>query len=103
MNPYWNPALVFFVLVAAVWMYRCRLALQTLDTLYRVDPERKKTHIPKEKVTIFVPAKNEESNIEACVISLANQSYENYEIRMLEDGTNIQPHSMLPSKSCRTT
>ena len=39
------------------------------------------------KVTVCVPARNEEKNIEACVRSLLNQDYENFNIIVLDDNS----------------
>src|SRR2546430_16591131 len=38
-------------------------------------------------VSIIVPARNEERNIRRCVESLLEQSYENYEVIVVDDGS----------------
>jgi len=44
-------------------------------------------------VSIIVPARNEERNIRRCVESLLEQSYENYEVIVVDDGsTDDTPH-----------
>jgi chlorobactene glucosyltransferase len=39
------------------------------------------------KVSILVPARNEEKNIKNCINSLLNQTYENYEVLVLDDNS----------------
>lgn len=39
------------------------------------------------KVSILIPARNEEKNIEACIKSAAAQSYNNWEIIILDDNS----------------
>lgn len=43
--------------------------------------------ITEKKISILVPARNEEQNIENCVLSLVNQTYSNYEIIVLDDNS----------------
>jgi chlorobactene glucosyltransferase len=44
-------------------------------------------------VSIIVPARNEERNIRRCIESLLEQSYENYEVIVVDDGsTDDTPH-----------
>lgn len=47
------------------------------------------------KVSICVPARNEEKVIEKCVRSLLNQSYENFEILVLDDNSEDSTPSIL--------
>ncbi len=42
---------------------------------------------PISSVTIIVPARNEERGIEACVRSLVDQSYANYDVVVVDDGS----------------
>jgi chlorobactene glucosyltransferase len=44
--------------------------------------------ITGEMVSVLVPARNEEENIERCITSLLNQTYQNYEILVLDDNSN---------------
>ena len=39
-------------------------------------------------VSVLVPARNEEHNIEKCLNSLINQDYPNYEIIVIDDNSN---------------
>lgn len=46
-------------------------------------------------VSILVPARNEEKNIASCIQSLLEQEYENYEILVLDDGSEDKTGSIL--------
>src|SRR5260370_4936021 len=49
-------------------------------------------------VSIILPARNEERNIRRCVESLLEQSYENYEVIVVDDGsTDDTPHILQKS------
>ncbi len=49
--------------------------------------------IDSPQVSIIVPARNEERNIRRCVESLLEQSYQNYEVIVVDDGsTDDTPH-----------
>src|SRR5688572_13208404 len=47
------------------------------------------------RVSIMVPARNEERCIEACVRSLCQQVYSNYEVLVLNDGSTDATASIL--------
>ncbi len=46
-------------------------------------------------VSVLIPARNEEKNIEQCVISLLNQDYPNYEVIVLNDHSTDNTGSLL--------
>jgi len=52
-------------------------------------------------VSVLVPARNEEQNIVACITSLLQQDYGDYEIIVLDDGSTDATGALL-SKLCRT-
>ncbi len=74
-----NPFLILFLFFGAAWIYRSWRALATLNRA-PVVPLATAEHIPTQKVSVLIPAKNEEKNIAACVNSL---------IRQLGDGDEI--------------
>lgn len=39
------------------------------------------------KISVLIPARNEELNIQKCLLSLVNQQYDNYEIIVLDDNS----------------
>lgn len=44
-------------------------------------------HTPWPRISILVPARNEEANISHCVTSLLNQTYPEFEVLVLDDGS----------------
>ena len=71
------PFLVFsgaiFVLTSINYIYMPKLAPSPLG--------------PDKHLSILVPARNEEKNIEACLASLLRQDHPNYEVIVLDDGS----------------
>jgi chlorobactene glucosyltransferase len=56
-------------------------------------PENPTQAIDNPQVSIIVPARNEERNIRRCVESLLDQSYQNFEVIVVDDGsTDDTPH-----------
>jgi len=56
-------------------------------------PEKPEQSNYNPPVSIIVPARNEERNIRRCVESLLEQTYENYEVIVVDDGsTDYTPH-----------
>lgn len=47
------------------------------------------------RVSVLVPARNESINIERCVRSLMNQSYENYEVLVVDDNSSDETAQIL--------
>ncbi len=58
--------------------------LATLRTMTRVPPAGT---LPTSRVTIVVPARNEEQSIEKCVRSLLNQTYGNFNVIVVDDAS----------------
>ena len=46
---------------------------------------------PSSRVTVLVPSRNEERNIEACVRSLLDQAYDNYSVLVIDDSEDATP------------
>ncbi|MDP3919670.1 MAG: glycosyltransferase [Candidatus Omnitrophota bacterium] len=89
-----NPLFWFFTVTALVWMYRSRLALKTLDTAPVVRPSPALEE-QNELVSVIIPAKNEEKNIEFCVNSLLNQDYAKFEIIVINDNSTDRTETIL--------
>lgn len=49
------------------------------------------------KVSVCIPARNEEKNIETCIRSFMTQSYENYEVLVLNDNSEDRTAEILAS------
>lgn len=58
---------------------------------------KKPRYFEGEKVSVCVPARNEEKNIENCVRSLMDQSYKNYEVLVLNDNSEDRTGEILES------
>lgn len=72
-------------LCLAVLMINLILNLRSLHTL---DHEKGRLPYPLPLISVLVPARNEESNIGACLESLRKQDYPNYEILVLDDDSS---------------
>lgn len=92
-----DPRLWFFIFIAAVWIARARLALETLRLTTVLDPCLKFSGGPAEFVSVILPAKNEERNIGACLRSLLAQDYPRFEILVINDNSEDQTENILKS------
>ena len=74
--------IIFFVLLV--------IFINTLLNLRALRKPEDKGQIPNPAplVSVLVPARNEESNIERCIESLRRQDYPNYEIIVLDDSSS---------------
>lgn len=50
-------------------------------------------------VSVLIPARNEEANIERCILSLENQTYKNYEILVIDDNSTDNTYGILENLS----
>ena len=73
--------------VSATWIALIKSMLRTFNESPFLDKFEKKEHI-KPKVSIILPARNEEKFIEKCLNSLVEQDYENYEIIAINDSSS---------------
>src|SRR3990167_6631377 len=76
---------IFSILMSIICCYFLSL------TLLNIWFFRKNSFAPTQntgpKVSVMVPARNEENNIAACLDSLLKQHYQNYEIIVLDDNS----------------
>jgi len=70
--------------VALTWIFLIRSMWITFRDSPFLDQFNSKPHV-KPKVSVILPARNEERFIERCLKSLAEQDYENYEIIAIDD------------------
>jgi chlorobactene glucosyltransferase len=59
-----------------------------LRSLHRLDHEKGMLPSPLPLISVLIPARNEESNIGACLESLQRQDYPDYEILVLDDDSS---------------
>ncbi|MDR2363768.1 MAG: glycosyltransferase family 2 protein [Spirochaetaceae bacterium] len=76
---------LYFPILIGVGMYFCILGMiNMIDMkLHAVPP----TVTEGPLVSVLIPARNEEQNIERCLTSLRNQDYVNYEILVIDDNS----------------
>ena len=73
--------------VSATWVVLIKSMLRTFNESPFLDKFEKKEH-EKPKVSIILPARNEEKFIEKCLDSLVEQDYDDYEIIAINDSSN---------------
>ena len=73
--------------VSAAWIVLIKSMLKTFHESPFLDKFEKKQR-GKPKVSIILPARNEEKFIEKCLNSLLKQNYDNYEIIAINDSSN---------------
>lgn len=69
------------------------IALLNFFSIRRLDEFPTAQHLPR--VSILVPARNEETNIAACVMSLLAQNYPDFEVLVLDDDSTDQTRVIL--------
>ena len=73
--------------VSATWIALIKSMLKTFNESPFLDKFEKKEHV-KPKVSVILPARNEEKFIEKCLNSLVEQDYGNYEIIAINDSSD---------------
>ena len=72
--------------VSSTWIILIKSMIMTFRESPFLDKFEKKDHV-KPKVSIILPARNEEKFIDKCLVSLLNQDYDNYEIIAINDSS----------------
>jgi len=84
--------------VSATWIALIKSMLKTFHESPFLDKFEKKEH-EKPKVSIILPARNEEKFIEKCLDSLIKQDYDNYEIVTINDSSNDSTEDIIKKYS----
>jgi len=84
--------------VSATWIALIKSMLRTFNESPFLDKFEKKEH-EKPKVSIILPARNEEKFIGKCLDSLIKQDYDNYEIITINDSSNDATGDMIKKYS----
>jgi chlorobactene glucosyltransferase len=84
---------VYFPIIIGAGVYFCLLGMiNMIDMkLHAVPPRVKEGPL----VSVLIPARNEEQNIERCLNSLRNQDYVNYEILVIDDNSTDNTFGIL--------
>jgi len=78
--------IAILIAVSATWISLIRSMIATFRDAPYLDRFESKEH-NSPRVSVIVPARNEEKFIEKCLDSLVNQDYENYEIIAVNDSS----------------
>jgi len=84
--------------VSATWIALIKSMLRTFNESPFLDKFEKKEH-EKPRVSIILPARNEEKFIEKCLNSLLNQDYDNYEIITINDSSTDSTRNIIKEYS----
>ena len=84
--------------VSATWIALIKSMLKTFSESPFLDKFEKKEHM-KPKVSVILPARNEEKFIEKCLNSLVEQDYDNYEIIAINDSSNDSTGDIIKKQS----
>ena len=82
------------------------LLIKSMNDSFNLTPyldKFEKTHHDTPKVSIILPARNEESFIGKCLESLINQDYENYEIIVINDSSEDSTEKIIKEYAKKTT
>jgi chlorobactene glucosyltransferase len=74
---------IYYILIAAASIYFFIISLSNILFLKRATQAPSLREGPK--ISVLIPARNEENNIRQCLTSLLRQTYTNYEIIVLDD------------------
>ena len=85
---YFNFFIVIVLLViVGMWIRMFYSWIRSIKYSPRLVEKRDRAFIPQPKVSIIVSARNEEKHIKACIESLLNQDYPNFELILVNDGS----------------
>ena len=84
--------------VSATWIALIKSMLKTFNESPFLDKFEKKEHA-RPKVSVILPARNEEKFIEKCLDSLVGQDYDDYEIIAINDSSNDSTGSIMKKYS----
>lgn len=87
----------FFLFIAGIWIRRSTLALHALYEAPVVNPDEPYPFHDCPKVSVIIPAKNEEHNIGECIEKFLGQDYPNYEIIVANDSSKDRTGDVLKS------
>ena len=73
--------------ICAAWIYLIKSMIETFTLTPYLD-KFENTNNATPKVSIILPARNEEKYLASCLDSLIDQDYQNYEIVVIDDSSN---------------
>jgi len=85
---YLNFFIVMVLLVIiGMWIRMFYLWIRSIRYSPKLIEKKVKSFFPQPKVSIIIPARNEEKRIKKCIDSLLNQDYPNFELILVNDGS----------------
>ncbi len=85
----------FWLWLAFVWLRRAFIAWRTFREVPMLEPAPAPERAGAPKISILVPARNEEKNLEPCLRSLLAQDYPDFEIIVINDRSEDATASIL--------
>ena len=73
------------LLIIGMWIRMFYLWVRSIRYSPKLIEKRDKPFLPQPKVSIIIPARNEEKHIKTCIESLLNQDYPNFELILVND------------------
>lgn len=93
---YFNFFLVVVLLVIiGMWIRMLYLWIRSVRYSPKLVEKNEKTFFPQPKVSIIIPARNEEKHIKACIESLLSQDYSNFELILVNDRSTDKTLSII--------
>jgi chlorobactene glucosyltransferase len=90
---------IYLAIVLLVWLYRARqtwIISNAMPVIENPETDQKAlSGLPF--VSVIIPAKNEEKNIRACIESLLDQDYPDYEIIVINDNSSDKTEALCRS------
>lgn len=91
--------LVSSLFILVVWMIRFKRTLAFLKGDHIIDSfSRAALPLPYPKISVIIPARNEEANIGACLASLLDQDYPNFEVIVVNDRSTDKTAAIVQAK-----
>lgn len=87
--------LAYQVIISVVILGMFWVTLVNLLHIKKLPAEPQKPGLDTPRISVLIPARNEERCIEACITSLAEQEYTNFEVVVLDDGSTDDTPNIL--------
>ena len=75
------------LVIIGMWIRMFYLWIRSIRYSPKLIEKKVKSFFPQPKVSIIIPARNEEKRIKKCIDSLLNQDYPNFELILVNDGS----------------
>jgi len=93
--------LILLFLVIGTWIFMIYLWVRSIRYSPKLNEKKHSSLYPRPKVSIIIPARNEEKNIRKCIDSLLNQNYPNFELILINDRSTDNTLSIVKQESLK--